>query len=864
MRTHCVCLWGNLRAWASLVLATFSIAWFSPAAEAASIKVTWDPISDPNLSAYNVYYSTVSGYYTGVVSTGKTTEMTLTNLSAGSTYFFVVTYSTQVGYESPWSPETKCVIPVPNSSGGSTTTTTAVKVYTAVPQISAIPSASIQEDTPFWSYPFTISDADTSVDSLLLSLRSSNLDLAPTNRIGITGTGSNRVVTVRPVPNGFGAAYFSLSVTDGKNTNTRSFTLTVNGVNDLPKIAGLPPAIRVDPGTISATYPYTISDVETAVRYLRTWAVSDNQALLPDQNLIVGGTAGSRTINVIAPLEALGIAVVRVAVADDVSTNWTTMEVSLSPSNTPPRLIVNAGAVAIVDTPLIASAIVFDDGLPLRPGKVTLTWSQLSGPTSLGAVTSSTNYSILFNSPGIYTFRCVASDGEYATTQDLLVTVLAQSLAIHPPSSTAPPATIDSLGVYQFRILDVSSDTLIVAWRTTQPALAHLEYSPKSSETWDSLSDGTDPTRNHTAILSGLSPNSDYSLRVRATTPTGLSVTSAPVSIRTLRALISYLPVPLERAEIFGNMRSEFSEGVTRISTGEFGESKAHLLFDVPQTGTYYIWGHVRAGSLSSTPFAVTIDQSTTGIFDSPHAADGTAAGWTRVIRLALFEEPQALGVRLTRGTHSLDLIGLESDATLSHIVITSDAAFVADDTTLIAGIVSAPNLPGGLYLSQLSSGWSLLGNPLQQAGDFASINLYQPEPGTTLQTFNDAFASMAVSVYDGTQWSAQADLQWKQAGAVFNPSENPLVFGLLGSVDNSAEQPELVEGDQLLVLPTPASGTLESLLNIGFGEGDSFTFLDGRAGAYRSCTYDGKAWDSIPVLNVGEAAILTLAPRNR
>lgn len=863
MDTRRVCVqWGKLLTWALLALATLPLA-FSPAAtEAASIKVSWDPVSDPNLSSYNVYYSTVSGYYTGVVPTGKTTEMTLTNLSAGSTYFFVVTYSTQAGYESPWSAEAKCVIPVPNSTGGTTgTTSTTVKVYTATPQISAIPSVNIPEDTAYWSYPFTLSDADTPVDSLLVSLRSSNLDLAPTNRIAITGTGSNRVVTIRPTPNGFGPAYFSLSVTDGKNTNSRSFTLTVDPVNDIPKNTGLPPAIRVTPGTTSVAYPYTISDVETAARSLRTWATSDNQSLLPDQNLVVGGSAGSRTLTVLAPGNSLGITQVRVAVADDVSTNWTAMEVTLSPSNTPPQLVLNSDAVAVVAAPFVVSALVFDDGLPLRPGKVTLTWSQVGGPTALGATTSATNYSILFNTPGTYTYRCVASDGEYATSQDLLITVLAQSLATHPQNPNSSSTTTNSFGIYQFRILDITSDSLSVAWRTTEPALANFEYSPKSSGIWSQIPSATDPARRHAALASGLMPDSEYILRARATTPSGLSVTSSPVSIRTLRALLTYSPIPLERAELSGNMQSD---GLTSLRTGESGESKAHLLFDVPQTGTYYIWAHVDAGLQSSTPYAATIDQSVTAIFNSPQADDGMKAGWSQATSLALFGEPQALEFQLTRGTHSLDLIGLENNARLSHLVITSDTGFVADDTTPIAGLVSTPNLPGPLYLSQLPSGWSLVGNPLQGTADVPSFNLYQPTPGTTLQTFSDSFSSAAVSLYDGTQWSAQATLQWKQAGAVYNPSKQPLIFGLIGLVDSSAAQPDLVEGEQLLVLPTPAGGTLESLLNIGFSAGDSFTYLDGDAGAYRTCTYDGNAWDIIPVLNVGEAGILTLSPRDK
>ena len=121
------------------------------------------------------------------------------------------------------------------------------------------------------------------------------------------------------------------------------------------------------------------------------------------------------------------------------------------------------------------------------------------------------------------------------------------------------------------------------------------------------------------------------------------------------------------------------------------------------------------------------------------------------------------------------------------------------------AGLVPAPQLPGPLYLAQLPSGWSLLGNPLQRAADLPPFSVYLPSPGTTLQTFPDSLESGVISIFDGTEWSANADLQWKQAGAVYNPSEQPLVFGLVGIVDGEVKQPELVEGEQLLVMPTPA-----------------------------------------------------------
>jgi hypothetical protein len=85
-------------------------------------------------------------------------------------------------------------------------------------------------------------DRETAPDNLIITLTSTNAALVPIGNIAIGGSGSNRTVTITPVPNGFGQTRIGITVTDlglgntnvfVKSTNI-SFVVTVQGVNDPP------------------------------------------------------------------------------------------------------------------------------------------------------------------------------------------------------------------------------------------------------------------------------------------------------------------------------------------------------------------------------------------------------------------------------------------------------------------------------------------------------------------------------------------------------------------------------------------------------------------------------------------------------
>ncbi|MFQ5718600.1 MAG: Ig-like domain-containing protein [Acidobacteriota bacterium] len=59
-------------------------------ARAGTVSVAWDPVTDPDLAGYRVFYGLVAGNYTQQVDVGLTTQQTVTGLTDCTTWYFAV------------------------------------------------------------------------------------------------------------------------------------------------------------------------------------------------------------------------------------------------------------------------------------------------------------------------------------------------------------------------------------------------------------------------------------------------------------------------------------------------------------------------------------------------------------------------------------------------------------------------------------------------------------------------------------------------------------------------------------------------------------------------------------------------------
>jgi len=122
--------------------------------------------------------------------------------------------------------------------------------------------------------------------------------------------------------------------------------------------------------------------------------------------------------------------------ADDVSIN--VQAVNGAPTvNAGPAANVTAGAV------LTVTGVVSDDGLPSPPGRTTVTWASISGPSTPAiSEPAALSTDIRFLTAGTYVLRLTATDGALSTSATKTVTVSAATGNVAPLANAGNDITI--------------------------------------------------------------------------------------------------------------------------------------------------------------------------------------------------------------------------------------------------------------------------------------------------------------------------------------------------------------------------------------------------------------------------------------
>ncbi|HXG49667.1 MAG TPA: LamG-like jellyroll fold domain-containing protein, partial [Methylomirabilota bacterium] len=192
-----------------------------------------------------------------------------------------------------------------------------------VPFVSALTNQLTRRGVATAPQPFTFADVDTPVDNVTLSGAMNSGDLSLPANISVTGTGTNRAVTMTPVANRSGSVGISVLADDGVGgIGSSRYTVTVN---DPPTIA-LTPVQSTFRNTPTRPIAITLGDVDDAVAGLTLSATSSNPALIPDNAFSFGGSGANRTLVVSPALGQFGVATITVTVRDPhwtVSTNLT-------------------------------------------------------------------------------------------------------------------------------------------------------------------------------------------------------------------------------------------------------------------------------------------------------------------------------------------------------------------------------------------------------------------------------------------------------------------------------------------------------------------------------------------------------------
>jgi len=210
---------------------------------------------------------------------------------------------------------------------------------------------SVQPGSPSSIIPITVHDGleslnwqgETAETALTLRFTSDTPTLIPNAPANLTetGSGANRGLIITSVPNLFGTAKVTVTVTDtglpsspGTDVKSSSAVITVTvAAGQAPTISqvstnGIPTSSVVTKvNTDSDIISFTVNDAQTAAGSLIVTAASDNQTLVPDGNVQFGGSGANRLMIIRPNSNQAGIANIRLTVKDaDGNTASTTFQ----------------------------------------------------------------------------------------------------------------------------------------------------------------------------------------------------------------------------------------------------------------------------------------------------------------------------------------------------------------------------------------------------------------------------------------------------------------------------------------------------------------------------------------------------------
>nr|WP_279625836.1 putative Ig domain-containing protein [Labrenzia sp. OB1] len=297
----------------------------------------------------------------------------------------------------------------------------------------AIPDQAINEDTP-WNFTFaasTFSDADGNV--LTYSAAQSNDSALPS---WLSFSAASRTFSGTPPANYNGTVGLKVSASDGSETATDTFNLTVIPVNDAPVVA-----VAISDQSIpeDTTWTYsvpagTFSDVDGDNLSLMA-ELADGNALPSWLNFssVTGNFSGT------PPANYNGIFNLRVAATDGQETVSDDFKLNVSPVNDPPVAIDDTGFETEWQTAItISASTLLSNDQDIDSNSLSII--SVSGAQN-GSVSLNGNGSVEFlpnnNFSGTGRFTYTLSDGAFTDSATVTIVVNVQQIIREPATGEA-------------------------------------------------------------------------------------------------------------------------------------------------------------------------------------------------------------------------------------------------------------------------------------------------------------------------------------------------------------------------------------------------------------------------------------------
>ena len=338
-----------------------------------SVVLTWNPSTDPNVAGYRVYYGVESRVYTNMVDAGDATSVTISNLVEGVTYYFAATAYNILDMESAYSDETSYAVPLSTQ-------------VNQPPTLDALGNMTLNEGAGQQTVNLSgiSSGASNEIQTLTVTATSSNPGLIPNPAVNYTSPNATGTLTFTPVALASGLATITVTVNDGGASNnivTRTFTVTVNGVNQAPTLNALTDlTLNEGAGQQTVNLSGISSGASNEVQTLTVTATSSNPGLIPNPAVNYTSPNATGTLTFTPVALASGLATITVTVNDGgASNNIVTRTFTITvAANIPPTItsITNQ----IIATNSSAGPIPFTVGDVETPATNLVVWAESSFP----------------------------------------------------------------------------------------------------------------------------------------------------------------------------------------------------------------------------------------------------------------------------------------------------------------------------------------------------------------------------------------------------------------------------------------------------------------------------------------------------
>ncbi|MEK6598397.1 MAG: Ig-like domain-containing protein, partial [Gemmatimonadota bacterium] len=270
------------------------------------MTLTWNPSADSNVTGYRIYYGVASRTYTNIVDVGGATSVTISNLVEGVTYYFAATAYNVLGMESDYSGEISYTVPS--------------AAVNQAPTLNTLGNVTLNEGAGLQTVNLSgiSSGASNEVQTLTVSAASSNPGLIPNPAVTYTSPNATGTLSFTPVALANGVATITVMVNDGGASNnvvTRTFTVTVNGVNQAPTLNALGNVtLNEGAGLQTVNLSGISSGASNEVQTLTVSAASSNPGLIPNPAVSYTSPAATGTLSFTPVALANGVATITVMV----------------------------------------------------------------------------------------------------------------------------------------------------------------------------------------------------------------------------------------------------------------------------------------------------------------------------------------------------------------------------------------------------------------------------------------------------------------------------------------------------------------------------------------------------------------------